>query len=103
MSDKSRGFYNKFFVERTDGTSAAGQKHDGCEYFVLDLTHDKFAIAAIVAYAKACELEYPKLSADLRLQVHAMISREHGSGHPPEKTSEPNAQSSTVSRQEAGE
>lgn len=66
MGDKSRGLYNKFFVERTDGASAPGGKHHGCEYFVLDLRHDKYAGAALLAYADACAAEYPLLAADLR-------------------------------------
>lgn len=37
-ADKKRGLYSKFKVERTDGSSAPGEKHDACEYFVLDLT-----------------------------------------------------------------
>jgi hypothetical protein len=65
MGDKTRGLYNKFTVTRTDGTSAPGGKHDGCEYFVLDLTHDKHAAAAIKAYANSCRAEYPLLAADL--------------------------------------
>lgn len=65
-SDKGKGLYNKFIVERADGKSAPGEKHDGCEYFVLDLTHDKFAQPALRAYADACAVEYPKLSDDLR-------------------------------------
>lgn len=59
------GIYNKFNVTRTDGMDFPGGKHDGCEYFVLDLTHDPFAQAAIVAYAEACEAEYPALARDL--------------------------------------
>jgi hypothetical protein len=66
MSDKTKGLYNKFEVKRTDGQSNAGGKHDSCEYFVLDLTHDPFAIPALMAYADACESEYPALAADLR-------------------------------------
>ena len=65
MSDKQRGLYGKFSVGRTDGTDAPGKKHDGCEYFVLDLTHDDYAIPALIAYAKACRKEYPALAADL--------------------------------------
>lgn len=64
--DKSRGLYNKFIVERTDGTSEAGGKHEGCEYFVLDMNHDPFARAAIAAYADACEADHPLLAQDLR-------------------------------------
>ena len=61
-----RGLYNKYTVKRTDGTDEPGGKHHGCEYFVLDLTHDPFALFAIDAYAKACEQEYPYLAIDLR-------------------------------------
>jgi len=52
-------------VTRADGRSEEGKKHYGCEYFVLDLTHDPFAMAAIEQYALACKAEYPKLSEDL--------------------------------------
>jgi hypothetical protein len=69
MGKREVGLYNKFFVERTDGTGAPGGKHHGCEYFVLDLTHDKFAKAALAAYANACRSEYPLLAADLRKKV----------------------------------
>ena len=66
MGDKTRGIYGKFRVERVDGKSAAGQKHESCEYFVLDLTHDPHAYAAIVAYADSCRVEYPLLAEDLK-------------------------------------
>lgn len=56
MTDK-RGLFRKFVVERTDGKSAPGRKHDGCEYFVLDLTHDQRAIPALRAYAGAADLD----------------------------------------------
>lgn len=65
MSDRNKGLYNKFKVERTDGKSAPGEKHHGCEYFVLDLTHDPYALAAIRAYAEECRKEYPFLADDL--------------------------------------
>jgi hypothetical protein len=35
---RTTGLYGKFTIRRNDGTDAAGEKHDGCEYFVLDLT-----------------------------------------------------------------
>jgi hypothetical protein len=59
MGDRTRGLYGKFFVERTDGKSAPGERHDGCEYYVLDLHHDKYAVAALRAYAEHCQDEYP--------------------------------------------
>ena len=65
MGDPTRGLYRKFNVTRTDGQSGVGKKHDGCYYFVLDCTHDKFAEAALRAYANACKTEYPLLAADL--------------------------------------
>jgi hypothetical protein len=73
MSDQEatsyRGLYGKFTVERTDGRSAPGAKHHGCDYFVLDLTHDPYARDAIRAYAKACATEYPALAHDLERKL----------------------------------
>jgi hypothetical protein len=60
------GFYQKYLVERTDGSSAPGGKHHGCRYFVLDLDHDRNAIPAILSYADSCEQQEPSLAADLR-------------------------------------
>ena len=64
-TQKSPGLYQKFLVRRLDGRSRKGQKHHKCEYFCLDLMHDKFAVPALRAYAKACEKEYPALAEDL--------------------------------------
>jgi len=64
-TDKNRGLYGKFIIERADGRSAPGKKHHGCDYYVLDLTHDKYAPYAIAAYAMACKGEFPALAADL--------------------------------------
>jgi hypothetical protein len=69
MGDRSRGLVDKFNVSRTDGTSDPGERHDGCSYFPLDVTHDPFAVAALSAYADACRSEYPYLAADLDLMV----------------------------------
>lgn len=70
-ADNTRGVYEKFRVERTDGRSAPGEKHDGCAYFVLDLDHDPYAIPALRAYAEACAATHPGLSADVRKIVAA--------------------------------
>jgi hypothetical protein len=67
--DTHRGLYNKFEVKRVDGKDNPGEKHHGCEYFVLDVTHDKFAAVALVAYANACASEYPELSKELHQGV----------------------------------
>lgn len=69
-SDRERGLYNKYTVNRKDGGSFAGRKHEKCSYFVLDLVHDEFAPEALMAYANACEA----LARDLReeaMKAHA--------------------------------
>jgi hypothetical protein len=66
MDDPKRGLYGKFKVERIDGRSAPGEKHRDCQYFVLDLDHDKHAKAALRAYVKSCKKEFPALAMDLR-------------------------------------
>ena len=63
MNDKERGLYQKHFVTRTDGDPK--RKHKDCQYFVLDLDHDKHAICALRAYAMSCRIEYPSLFKDL--------------------------------------
>jgi hypothetical protein len=66
MNDHERGLYGKYKVERLDGSSGVGGKHEECRYYVLDLEHDPHAKPAILAYAKSCQKYYPKLAADLR-------------------------------------
>jgi len=73
MGDRTRGIYDKFRVERTDGQSAPGEKHDGCRYFVLDVDHDIFAAAALDAYARACRREYPKLAHNILQMLHPKV------------------------------
>ena len=58
--------YRKYRIERTDGSSEPGEKHAHCNYFVLDLDHDEFALVALEAYANACEKQKPGLASDLR-------------------------------------
>ena len=65
MGDTSKGLYQKFIVARADGQSEPGQKHDVCEYFVLDITHDPHAIPALEAYALSCQDDYRQLAYDL--------------------------------------
>ena len=68
---EQQGLFQKFGVYRTDGSSAAGGKHHGCEYFVLDMTHDEYAQAAVQAYSEACTKTHPALSADLQRRYQA--------------------------------
>lgn len=75
MTDEQRGIYRKYKVERTDGSSKPGGKHEQCAYFVLDLEHDEFARPALEAYAKACHATHPDLAADIR---HMLAARPCG-------------------------
>lgn len=73
MGDPNRGLYQKFTrIERADGQHEPGRKHADCEYFVLDLDHDPHAYAALLAYARSCESEYPLLARDLRTRAALM-------------------------------
>ncbi len=65
-SDFDRGLYKKYFVQRLGDYK---HKHDKCDFFVLDLVHDKFAAAALRTYATMCELDYPELARDLRKRI----------------------------------
>lgn len=90
MSDaKHTGLYGKFRVQRTDGRDAPGEKHDGCSYFVLDLTHDEHARAAALAYAESCECDgWGRLARDLRqrvaeIEAGEVLERYHDRKDPP--------------------
>lgn len=77
MDDKARGLYEKFYVKRADGRGAPGQKHNECEYFVLDLTHDPHALPAVRAYAVSCAEDYPTLALEV-LQRALECARQRG-------------------------
>ncbi len=81
--DAARGLYRKFKIERTDGRSEPGEKHDGCEYFVLDIDHDPHALPALKAYADSCRAAFPKLANDLDLRRRAQML--HGVRFPGEE------------------
>jgi len=66
---------DRYNVTRADGRSAPGEKHDGCAYFVLDLTHDRYTVPAVRAYADAVRLEHPGLAADLDALIVDAVSR----------------------------
>lgn len=56
------GLYRKYDVRRLNDTTG---KHANCEYYVLDMMHDKFAADALEAYCRACTQEFPSLAVDL--------------------------------------
>ena len=64
LPDTERGSYAKYTVYKNDehGNPRVDQIGD---YFVLDLMNDPLAPAALRAYAEACKVDYPLLSADL--------------------------------------
>lgn len=83
MGDRSRGLHEggKFHVKRIDGSDEPGGKHDGCWYFVLDVTHDPHAIPALREYAKRCESDgYGLLAADLRTKLRDVLRDELNGG-----------------------
>lgn len=65
---EKQGLFRKFEVRRLDGSDHPGEKHYGCRYFVLDLSHDKHAPAAMRAYAASCSATHPALAADIRAE-----------------------------------
>jgi hypothetical protein len=62
---ETEGLYQKYRVERTDGTDGPGQRHDGCRYLVLDLTHDPEARHVAGLYASNVHHERPRFADDL--------------------------------------
>ena len=62
---EDKELFNKYTVYRRDGRDKQGDKHRNCRYFVLDVSHDPFAVPALRAYAEACKEAKPVLSAQL--------------------------------------
>jgi hypothetical protein len=72
MGDKSLGLLpeGKFHVERLDGTDGPLQKHNGCRYFVLDVTHDPHAQPALRAYAESARADgFQSLADDIEEEL----------------------------------
>ena len=77
MGQRNTGIYEKFKIERTDGESFIGGKHDGCDYFVLDITHDVHAIPALKAYAKSARQDgYEQLADDIEAKIEERVQSE---------------------------
>lgn len=70
--DGEQGLYRKYNVERLNDLTG---KHRDCHYYVLDLIHDKHAVAALEAYAKSCAAEFPSLAFDLRHEAASLARR----------------------------
>lgn len=61
-TDRTRGLYAKYHVERVDGKAKG-------PYFVLAYRTDPHARAALAAYADSCRADYPALAADLDAEL----------------------------------
>lgn len=61
----SEGLINKYCVTREDGRDVEGEKHDECQYFVLDLTHDPVARDCAVRYSRHIRRDDPELAQEL--------------------------------------
>ena len=71
MSDKTIGLYEKFKVERTDGSSVEGAKHAGCEYFTFSTSRtipSRFRRWRLTPTTQE-KAGYALLAADLRAKV----------------------------------
>lgn len=68
-----QGLFEKYHICRVDESDGPGGKHENCEYYVLDLTHDPYALEALHYYARACEKTHPELSKDLKRKVKRMF------------------------------
>ena len=71
--NEDKGLINKYHVRRIDGKDRQGDKYRNCRYFVLDVSHDPFAIPALRAYAEACKESKPNLSTQLTEMVDAYV------------------------------
>lgn len=66
VDDHHVGLYNKYLVLRADGADNPGEKHEDCEYLVLDLTHDRNAPGAAMTYAATVHADgYGPLADDI--------------------------------------
>lgn len=60
------GVFKKYSVVRL--ADRAG-KHVGCDFFVLDVTHDPHAVSALLAYAESVANDNPDLAKELRARL----------------------------------
>lgn len=87
LLSKNGKTYEPFRVERTDGSSDPGGKHERCRYHVLNLNDDPCAVSAIKFYAVLCASDFSLLSNDL-LATHARLA-EFRAAHELEPPEEP--------------
>lgn len=76
-----QGLFRKFDVRRVDGSDQPGGRHHGCSYFLLDLSHDQHAPAAMRAYAAACRATHPQLADDIERMLDEQDSAQAACTH----------------------
>ena len=74
MDDRRNKLQQKYYVERIDGRDLSGGDRVDSKYFVLDYIHDPYSIAALEAYAFACNEDFPNLSEEIRALVARLKS-----------------------------
>jgi hypothetical protein len=74
VEDKRNKLQQKYYVERIDERDRAGGDRVDSKYFVLDYVHDPYALAALEAYALACDEDFPNLSAEIKALVREFKS-----------------------------
>jgi len=99
--DREKGLYGKFNVHRNDGRDAPGGDKAGAHYYVLDLTHDPFALPALAVYAYMCRNAFPPLAADLWAYL-AVWQEAHGTLEVPGFTEMEPGRFEPISTQPAG-
>jgi hypothetical protein len=67
---------NKYSVFRNDAQDKPGLKHADCELFVLDVTHDPYAVPALARYIEVCSETHPVLALDLRKMIDRARQKE---------------------------
>lgn len=64
-----KGLFDKYYIRRTDEQDAPGCRHDNCELFVMDITHDIHAQDAMLFYARQVAAIKPQLALDIMEKV----------------------------------
>lgn len=68
LPKEQQGLFEKYNVNRLDGKDRPGGKHEKCELFTLDITHDPHARPALLAYINSVRTTHPNLALDMALR-----------------------------------
>lgn len=69
-----RPMYGKYEVRRADRRDEPGEKHADCKLFVLDLTHDVHARAALQHYGRLVATDRPALKTDIEDLLQSLVT-----------------------------